>query len=166
MSIKIVSGPVENVKTRRPSRIVREATVYEEDSNGGGRVLATCMTTEDAELFAQAKSGNLNSAETEAELNCSRCLKSFKQPLLINIEENFEKDQPPVKGKKGGEIEIREEDFVSPIEKDNTIDISEVIRQNLLLALPIKPLCDLNCQEPKGQKDATTEKKTLEEPTR
>jgi len=95
-------------------------------------------------------------AETEVELNCSRCLENFKQSLLVNIKENFEKDLPPVKGKKGGEIEIREEDFVSPIEKDNTIDISEVIRQNLLLALPIKPLCNPNCQEPKGQKDATT----------
>jgi len=77
--------------------------------------------------------------ETEAELECSRCLKTFKLPLSVKIEEEFSRSKPEYKS--GGEIELKEEDFVYPIEKDNTIDLTEVIRQDLLLAIPLKTLC-------------------------
>ncbi len=82
--------------------------------------------------------------ETEAELECSRCLKTFKLPLSVKIEEEFSRRIP--EHKKGGEIELKEEDFVYPIGKDNSIDLTEVIRQNLLLALPIKTLCKPDCK--------------------
>jgi uncharacterized protein len=82
--------------------------------------------------------------ETEAELTCSRCLKAYKLPLSVGIEEEFSKTLPPSKGR--GEIELREEDFVYPIEKDNTIDLSEILRQDLLLAIPIKTLCSPDCK--------------------
>jgi len=86
-------------------------------------------------------SGN---AETEVELECSRCLKSFGFPIAIKVKEEFSK--LPFIHKKGKELELREEDFVYPIEKDNTIDLSEIIRQDLLLALPIQPLCKEKCK--------------------
>lgn len=82
--------------------------------------------------------------ETEIELECSRCLKKFKLPISIEIEEEFSRIPP--KFKSGREIELKEEDFVYPIEKDNSIDLAEVIRQNLLLAIPIKTLCSPDCK--------------------
>ena len=82
--------------------------------------------------------------ETEIELECSRCLKTFKLPLELKIDEEFSRDAPQYK--RGGEIELKEEDFVYPIEKDNSIDLTEVIRQNLLLAIPIKTLCTPDCK--------------------
>jgi uncharacterized protein len=90
-------------------------------------------------------------AETEAELECSRCLKTFKRPLSVKIEEEFLRYRPEYKS--GGGIELKEEDFVYPIEKDNTIDLTEVIRQDLLLAIPIKILCSPDCKgiEKKGE---------------
>lgn len=88
--------------------------------------------------------------ETEIELECSRCLKTFKLPLSVTIEEEFSKHPP--ENKSGGEIELKEEDFVYPIEKDNSIDLTEVIRQDLLLALPIKTLCSPDCQGIENQK--------------
>jgi len=87
---------------------------------------------------------------SEAELSCSRCLGKFKQPVSVEIKEAFAKDLFPSGSKKGKELELYEQDFISPIEKDNSIDISEVIRQNLLLALPIKALCNKKCQGLKG----------------
>jgi uncharacterized protein len=83
-------------------------------------------------------------AQTEAELECSRCLKIFKLPLSVKIEEEFTKE--PFAPKSGKEIELREEDFTSPIEKDNTIDLTELIRQGLLLAMPIKTVCSTDCK--------------------
>ena len=93
--------------------------------------------------------------ETEAELECSRCLKTYKIPLAVKIDEEFSRQPPELKS--GGGIELREEDFVYPIEKDNTIDLTEVLRQNLLLAVPMKTLCSPDCQgiakaQKKGEK--------------
>jgi uncharacterized protein len=82
--------------------------------------------------------------ETEVELECSRCLKTFKLPLRVEIEEEFSRRPPEFKG--GREIELKEGDFVHPIEKDKNIDLAEVIRQNLLLAIPIKTPCSPECK--------------------
>lgn len=90
-------------------------------------------------------------AETETELECSRCLNKYRLPLSLVINEEFIRDREIPRYKKGTEIELQTEDFFSPIEKDDSINISEIIRQNLLLALPIKPLCTKNCQGPKGK---------------
>lgn len=83
-------------------------------------------------------------AQTEAQLECSRCLKTFKLPLTVEIEEEFTKE--PIVKKSGKEIELRKEDFTYPIEKDNTIDLTELIRQELLLAMPIRTICSPDCK--------------------
>ena len=85
-------------------------------------------------------------ATTELELECSRCLQKFRQPVTVNLKEEFVQNLPPQQYKKGAEIELHEEDFVSPIGPDNTIDISDVVRQNLLLTLPLSPHCGEKCQ--------------------
>ncbi|MBN2058175.1 MAG: DUF177 domain-containing protein [Candidatus Saganbacteria bacterium] len=87
-------------------------------------------------------------AETEAELECSRCLKKYRVPLAADLEEEFTLD--PVR-QGAGETELHAEDFASPIDPDNSIDLAEIIRQDLLLALPIKTLCQQNCQGIKGE---------------
>lgn len=87
--------------------------------------------------------------ETELELECSRCLKTFKYPVRVEVEEEFSKRPAEFKG--GRETELKEADFIYPIEKDNSIDLSEVIRQNLLLAIPIKTLCSPDCKGIKGE---------------
>ncbi|MBU0671748.1 MAG: DUF177 domain-containing protein [Candidatus Margulisbacteria bacterium] len=92
----------------------------------------------------------LGRAETEAELECSRCLKKFKYPIAIELEEEFSKE--PLIPKKSKEIELRNEDFVLPIEEDNTIDLTELIRQDLSLEQPIKTLCSPDCKGIKGDK--------------
>jgi len=83
-------------------------------------------------------------AKTEAELECSRCLKKYKVPLAIDIDEEFSKE--PFEPKSGGAVDLKAEDFVYPIEKDNTIDLAEILRQDLLLAIPIKTLCSPDCR--------------------
>ncbi|MFH1683536.1 MAG: YceD family protein [Candidatus Margulisiibacteriota bacterium] len=88
-------------------------------------------------------------AETEVELECSRCLKKYKYPVLIELNEEFTKD--PFIPKKSKERELKAEDFASPIEKDNTIDLTEFIRQDLSLEMPIKTLCSEDCKGIKGE---------------
>ena len=89
-------------------------------------------------------------AETIAELECSRCLKNYTVPISIEFEEEFSREPFSPKGK--GEIELHNEDFVSPIGDDNMIDLTELIRQEMLLSLPMKTLCSESCQGIKGEK--------------
>jgi len=89
-------------------------------------------------------------ASTAVELECSRCLKHFNYPVSVKIKETFSKDFVPAFPNKKVEVELHEKDFVSSIGKNNTVDISDIIGQNLLLAIPIKALCKQNCQGLKG----------------
>jgi uncharacterized protein len=99
-------------------------------------------------------------AETEMEIDCSRCGQKFRLPLTADISEEYSKNPPSV-DKEAKVVEIREEDFVYPIEPDNTLDLTEVIRQNILLALPMQTICG-QCKGEK--KDASTKKATFEHP--
>lgn len=84
--------------------------------------------------------------ETGAELECARCLKKFRAPLEAKVAEEYSKSPPVPKTRKSKKVDLREEDFVYPIEKDNSLDLDEIIRQNLLLVLPIKALCEEKCK--------------------
>lgn len=90
--------------------------------------------------------------ETEAELECSRCLTAFSLPVSLEIEEEFSKKTP--EQRRAEELELKEGDFVYPIEKDNSINLSEVIRQNILLAMPMKTLCRPGCKGIQEKKES------------
>lgn len=76
----------------------------------------------------------------EVKTKCARCAEDFVYPVKTKFEEEYSHDLPPLPKKKG-EFELTKKDFIFKIEKDNTIDLGEAIRQNILTELPIKPLC-------------------------
>ncbi|MBU0687568.1 MAG: DUF177 domain-containing protein [Candidatus Margulisbacteria bacterium] len=86
-------------------------------------------------------------AELSVELTCCRCLKKFNFPVKLDLDEEYSiATRHPHAKKSAEEVELRDEDFVFEIGGDNTIDLFEAIRQNLLSAVPIKPLCKETCQ--------------------
>ena len=86
------------------------------------------------------------SAETEIEVDCSRCGRRFKTALTAELDEEYASRLPRPVYKQGTEIELTEQDFVLPLEKDNKLDLGEVLRQNLLLAIPAQTICEKNCK--------------------
>jgi uncharacterized protein len=96
--------------------------------------------------------------KTTVRTTCSRCLKDFDLPVDIKIEEEYSKKPfvPRVK-KAGEEIELKEKDFVFEISEDNIIDLDEAIRQNIIVDLPIKPICNKACKLPELVKDKKKE---------
>jgi uncharacterized protein len=86
------------------------------------------------------------SAETEIAVDCTRCGRSFMSPLTAELDEEYASRLPRPEYKKGAEVELTDQDFVLPLEKDNKLDLSEVLRQNLLLSVPIQTICDENCK--------------------
>ena len=79
---------------------------------------------------------------------CGACLQPFSEPLECAIHEEFGavRTPAPQAGTARAEVALGEEDFVVPIGPDDSIDLSEIVRQHLLLALPISPRCREGCR--------------------
>jgi uncharacterized protein len=80
--------------------------------------------------------------ETTVPLECSRCLKAFKSKLTVNIEEEY---FPSLDINSGTALEQPDDPGSFIIDEHHILDLSEAIRQNALLAIPMKPLCREDC---------------------
>lgn len=72
---------------------------------------------------------------------CSRCLESYVHQISEEIDEEFVPDE--LAPKEGKELSL-EELSIFPY-KEETIDIGEMMRQYIVLACPVQPLCNENC---------------------
>jgi uncharacterized protein len=81
---------------------------------------------------------------TSVELTCSRCLDKFSKAIWFKLEEEF---RPTIDIQTGASLPLPEDDEpATRIDAHHEIDLTEVIRQNLLLAIPQNPLCRSNCR--------------------
>jgi uncharacterized protein len=84
--------------------------------------------------------GNL---ATVLEVNCNRCLEPFDLPVVIELEEEFHSILDLQTGARLPQDE--EQDTATLIDEKHIIDLSEVVRQDLLLVLPTIPICKEGC---------------------
>jgi uncharacterized protein len=78
----------------------------------------------------------------EVKLICSRCLDTFLCPISFTAEEEF----LPISDVSGDlALSAPEQSEEFTIDDKNILDLSELIRQYILLNLPMKPLCRLDC---------------------
>ena len=78
----------------------------------------------------------------EVELVCSRCLNSFPYPIGFTIEEEF---LPTVDVSSGLSLSLPQESDGFTIDSNHMLDLGKLIRQYILLNLPMKPLCRPDC---------------------
>jgi len=81
-------------------------------------------------------------ADARTGQTCSRCLREFELTLPLKIEEEFVQS---VDVESGLPLEVAAEPDTFTIDEKHIIDISEALRQYLILALPMKPLCQPDC---------------------
>lgn len=82
----------------------------------------------------------------DALLECSRCLTRYSTPLEISFEEEFIEGGPQARNDDDEEeVELAEERTVTYYNGDE-LDLSESLRDNVLLELPMKPLCKEECE--------------------
>jgi uncharacterized protein len=81
--------------------------------------------------------------ELTLELSCNRCLKTFEQPMHVNFEEQF---YPTVDVITGLPLDPFDEDEIFPIDAHHEVDLTEAVRQNVLLALPMVTICQEDCK--------------------
>ncbi|TMI89078.1 MAG: DUF177 domain-containing protein [Bacillati bacterium ANGP1] len=83
---------------------------------------------------------------TRLSLDCGACLAGYEHPLEFAVAEEFRRAAPFSAAGAGGERELDSDDFVVPVGPDDTFDLTEVVRQHLVLALPIAPRCREDCR--------------------
>jgi uncharacterized protein len=76
-------------------------------------------------------------------LPCSRCLDAFTWPVDAAFDLRY---QPRTQVRDTGEREIEEDDFSAAVYDNDAIDLAQLIREQLYLSLPMKPLCREACQ--------------------
>jgi uncharacterized protein len=86
----------------------------------------------------------------EVKLICSRCLEAFLCPISFTAEEEF---LPMSDGSSDLALSAPEQSEGFTIDNKNVLDLGELIRQYVLLNLPMKPLCRPDCP---GMKEANS----------
>ena len=108
--------------------------------DGASRVKGSVLLTRtDRGIWAM---GALSATQ---ENSCSRCLMSFDQWLELRLNEIH---LPSVDIATGARLKIREEDDSEgfTIDEHHVLDLTETVRQHLVSAAPLKPLCRPDCR--------------------
>lgn len=77
------------------------------------------------------------------ECNCTRCLKDFEQLMHVTFAEQF---YPTVDILTGMPMPAFDEEEVFPLDDHHQLDLTEAVRQNVLIALPMVTICQEDCQ--------------------
>jgi DUF177 domain-containing protein len=107
------------------------------------RVAAPVQLAMDVEKAGDAAFAIKGKVETRLELACSRCLDSFEVPVDAAFELRY---LPETANRGEGEHEIADDDLATAFYRDGLLDVTELLREQFQLALPMKPLCSDACR--------------------
>lgn len=81
--------------------------------------------------------------QTLIQLECSRCLEEF----FIHIDEPFSAIfLPDIERPKDADLELESEDLDISFYNGQSIDLMALLREQILLAVPMNPVCRVNCR--------------------
>ena len=76
-------------------------------------------------------------------LECDLCLKKFEYNLNFDIDEMFAKYA--LQDEYGKETELKDGQFITDMNGENQIDIYDLLYQSVILNLPNRKVCGINC---------------------
>jgi uncharacterized metal-binding protein YceD (DUF177 family) len=85
------------------------------------------------------------SAKGKLKLVCDRCLNEFEYDLDIDIEETYAKKS--LQEEYTQEFELQRGQFIIDLNGEKEIDVYDLLYQSVILALPNKKVCGINCNE-------------------
>ena len=80
---------------------------------------------------------------TRLAVDCSRCLEPFEVPVVSDFDAPY---LPAAEHAGGTDDEVPAEDLGVSFYENDTIDLGQLMREQFYLALPMKPLCQPDCQ--------------------
>jgi uncharacterized protein len=95
--------------------------------------------------FMHVTNGVLVQGELKAvvTLPCVRCLEPVEAPIEVAVEETFE---PTIDVMTGQSLRPEEEDRALWIDEHHILDLQEVLRQDVLVAIPVHVVCSSDCR--------------------
>jgi uncharacterized protein len=82
--------------------------------------------------------------QTGLQLECGRCLEPFEVPVDSAFELRYVPETTATAG--GDDDEVAEDDLTTAYYRNDTLDLGELMREQFVLALPMKPLCSETCK--------------------
>lgn len=79
----------------------------------------------------------------EVELQCSRCLKDYNMPIKTLFEITY---HPVEELNKEELLELKRDEMDVDFYREGLIDTEDIVRDQILLNVPMKPLCSENCR--------------------
>jgi len=109
-----------------------------------------CVTPIKAELCAKSLGDFVEikgNVKGKVILECDLCLEKFEHDLDFDIDEVFSKSSLLGDYEESGqEFEISEGQFVTDLNGSDEIDIYDLLYQSVILNLPNKKVCGINCK--------------------
>lgn len=132
--------------TRRLKLGSLSLTLYAENEGEQGTLEASDLTGE--VKVTRLSDGVLVQGDVEADvhLQCSRCLEDITLPVDARLEEQFQPTVDVETGKAIAKVQSDEDDTSFTIDSNHLMDLTEPVRQALLVALPMRPLCREDCK--------------------
>ena len=87
------------------------------------------------------------SAAGVAPMICARCLREYDQPFEVEFDEEYRQTVDVHTGFGLGGEPV-DEDLISRIDENHELDLREPLRQEILVALPMRPDCGADCPGP------------------
>ncbi|MGA1841174.1 MAG: YceD family protein [bacterium] len=113
------------------------------DSNGENIILKEPVTLKANVKRVGSKILVKGVIKTLVQLECGRCLEDF----LYHVDEDFTATFLPAEQRpKEPDLELDSEDLDVSFYEGKIIDLSELVREEILLAIPMNPLCRVNCR--------------------
>jgi uncharacterized protein len=81
----------------------------------------------------------------EQTLSCTRCLKDFRETVSVPVELMIEVAGPRAGNGERGEHELHEDDLGVLTLQEEILDTDPILREQLQLNIPMKPLCRPDC---------------------
>ena len=82
--------------------------------------------------------------KADVEILCDRCLAASQMPLEVEFDMGFIPQE--VEAVKAENVELQAEDLVIAAYEGEAVDLDEVVREQILLALPSRHLCSEDCK--------------------
>jgi uncharacterized protein len=134
---------VENLKERAEPFSHSYAPEEVELEDEGARLLAPA----EVEGSASRKGEEVRvrgSIKTEVELSCDRCLAPSRAPLEVEFDARFIPQSAAAR--ESDNVELLAEDLGLAAYEGDSVDLDELVREQILLALPSRNLCREDCK--------------------
>lgn len=85
---------------------------------------------------------------SEVQLECSRCLKPLRMPLVVTFCERFYPEGEGVVGSNPFEETDETDDEADEVHhfRGDVLDLTDAIREQVLVSIPMKPVCEEDCK--------------------